>query len=80
MPIYEYQCRECGEVSEEIQKFSDPPLETCNTCGGKLERCMGAPAIHFKGGGWANDGYASKKSESNDVVAKSRKALVDSAN
>ena len=25
MPIYEYRCRKCGEVTEVIQKFSDKP-------------------------------------------------------
>jgi len=80
MPIYEYRCLNCGSSSEAIQKFSDPPLETCDICSGKLERCLDAPAVHFKGGGWASDGYASKKSDSKDVVEKSRKALVDSTN
>ena len=34
MPLYEYQCDACGHRFELIQKFSDPPLETCPKCGG----------------------------------------------
>ena len=37
MPIYEYQCCKCREVTEEIQKFSDPPLKKCPHCGGRSE-------------------------------------------
>ena len=33
MPIYEYQCDNCGEVTEAIQKFSDTPLTDCGDCG-----------------------------------------------
>ena len=34
MPLYEYQCDACGHRFEVIQKFSDPPIETCPKCGG----------------------------------------------
>ena len=33
MPIYEYECRGCGEVHEFIQKFSDSPKRKCPSCG-----------------------------------------------
>ena len=63
MPIYLYECRRCGENEEHIQKFSDPPVETCEKCGGDLKRVMAPSAAHFQGGGWAKDGYASTKKE-----------------
>ena len=34
MPIYEYRCERCGEVTDELQKFSDPPKTDCEPCGG----------------------------------------------
>jgi len=65
--LYEYQC-ECGEIFEEIQKFSDEPLVTCN-CEKKLkaERLIGKPSLHFAGGGWAKDGYQTTKPDMNKV-------------
>lgn len=52
MPLYEYQCQSCGERSEVLQRMSDPPLETCDTCGGPLTKLISAPAFQFKGTGW----------------------------
>ena len=34
MPLYEYQCEACGKRFEVIQKYADPPIATCPTCGG----------------------------------------------
>lgn len=62
MPLYEYRCRKCGTQVEKIQKFSDPPLETCEKCGGKLERLLSPPAFQFKGSGWYVTDYARKSS------------------
>ena len=61
MPLYEYECKECGRRTEKIQKFSDPELTVCPYCSGKLERTLTAPAVQFKGGGWYKDLYSSAK-------------------
>ncbi|HVG26753.1 MAG TPA: zinc ribbon domain-containing protein [Acidobacteriaceae bacterium] len=61
MPLYEYECKECGRRTEKIQKFSDPELTVCPHCGGVLERTLTAPAIQFKGSGWYKDLYSSAK-------------------
>ena len=60
MPLYEYRCEQCGSRIEKIQKFSDPPLGTCEKCGGALTRLLSAPAIQFKGSGWYVTDYARK--------------------
>jgi putative FmdB family regulatory protein len=57
MPLYEYQCRDCGEVTEVIQRLSEPDPTDCYTCGGELERVLSAPAIRFKGSGWYVNDY-----------------------
>jgi putative FmdB family regulatory protein len=62
MPLYEYKCEACGHRFEKIQKFSDPPVETCPTCGGKVEKLLSSPAIQFKGSGWYITDYAKKPS------------------
>jgi putative FmdB family regulatory protein len=59
LPLYEYQCPKDGTF-EKIQKFSDPPLEACPTCGGPIEKLLSAPAIQFKGTGWYITDYARK--------------------
>ena len=62
MPLYEYECLKCGRRVEKIQKFSDPPLTTCKSCGGELQRLLSSPAIQFKGSGWYVTDYARKSS------------------
>lgn len=52
MPLYEYECTQCGRRREVIQKFSDPPPKRCEACKGKLKKLPSAPAIQFKGSGW----------------------------
>jgi len=58
MPLYEYQCEQCGEVFEVMQKFSDEPLTVHEKCGGKVDRLVSAPALQFKGSGWYITDYA----------------------
>ena len=53
MPIYEYECRGCGELHEFIQKFSDGPKRKCPSCGKlRLKKLISAAAFHLKGDGW----------------------------
>jgi putative FmdB family regulatory protein len=58
MPIYEYECEKCGHRFEKIQKFSDPPIEACEKCGGPVHKMQSAPAFQFKGTGWYVTDYA----------------------
>jgi len=62
LPLYEYECTQCGKRIEKIQKFSDSPLTTCEKCGGKLEKLISSSAIQFKGSGWYVTDYAHKSS------------------
>ena len=61
MPLYEYQCPECGTF-ERMQKFSDPILTACPSCEKPVEKLLSAPAIQFKGTGWYVTDYADKSS------------------
>src|SRR5919107_5065126 len=61
MPMYEYQCESCSNRFERIQKFSDPPIDTCPKCGkGPVRKLISSPAIQFKGTGWYITDYAKK--------------------
>ena len=61
MPLYEYECEaENGRRFEIIQKFSDPILTVCPTCGGPVRKLLSSPAIQFKGSGFYITDYARK--------------------
>jgi putative FmdB family regulatory protein len=62
MPLYEYECENCGERFEVLEKFSDEPLRTHEKCGGAVHRLISAPAFQFKGSGWYITDYAKSKS------------------
>jgi putative FmdB family regulatory protein len=59
MPLYEYECRQCKQLLEAIQKVSDEPYSICPHCGGEMRRLVSAPAIHFKGSGFYKTDYGS---------------------
>ena len=53
MPIYEYQCRECGHELEKLQRMNDVPLQDCPECEEpELRRLISAAGFRLKGGGW----------------------------
>ena len=60
MPLYEYECDNCGHRFEVIQKFSDEPLTSCPKCQGPVRKLLSSPAIQFKGSGWYITDYAKK--------------------
>ncbi len=71
MPLYEYQCTQCGEIEEAIQKFSDAPLATCRLCSGKLNKLISQSSFHLKGTGWYVTDYSKKTgTKSKDDSAK----------
>ena len=59
MPIYEYQCESCKQVTEAWQSLADAPLTTCQSCAGTLKKLISMSSFHLKGGGWYADGYSS---------------------
>jgi len=61
MPLYEYQCLNCGKKTEVIQRFEDAPLAACPSCGGEVKKLISSPAFQFKGTGWYVTDYAGKK-------------------
>src|ERR1700741_4648195 len=63
MPLYEYQCKQCGHRFERIQSFSAPDEKECPVCHGEVERLISTPARpHFKGSGFYSTDYAAKPS------------------
>lgn len=52
MPMYDYQCDQCGHRFEIRQSFGDEPLTECPTCSGHVRRVIHPTGVIFKGSGW----------------------------
>ena len=72
MPIYEYECSQCHQTSDALQKVNDPPPETCPRCGAQhtLSRLVSRTSFVLKGGGWYADLYSSSKPKSDGAESK----------
>ncbi len=69
VPTYEYECPRCPRVFEVRQRISEPPLTTCDRCGGPVHRLLSATPFILKGGGWYVTDYPSesrKKAQSTE--------------
>jgi putative FmdB family regulatory protein len=63
MPLYEYECKDCGVRFERQQSFKDEPLKECPECEGHVHRVIGATGVIFKGSGfYINDSRKSSQS------------------
>lgn len=62
MPIYEFQCPKCGKRVEELlaRTSGGTPTVWCKPCETQMEYLLPTCSAHFKGEGWARDGYANK--------------------
>ncbi len=74
MPIYEYECTQCGSIEEALQKFSDKPLTRCRHCKGKLNKLVSQSTFHLKGSGWYATDYANKSKNSDKPAKKAKKS------
>ena len=73
MPIYEYECQQCGIRFERLQKFSDLPVTTCPECKGEVKRLIHPVGIVFKGSGWYVTDSRAKSPTTEAVDKKSEK-------
>ena len=72
MPTYEYECQQCHERVEAVQRFADSAMTVCPQCGGELRKVFSSVGIVFKGSGfYKND---SRKSASSPKTAPSPSA------
>ena len=61
MPIYEYQCSECGHKLEVLQKISDDPLTICPACNASaLKKLISAVGFRLSGTGWYETDFKTK--------------------
>ncbi len=80
MPIYEYECENCGRRYEVWQKITDEPLTTCEVCKGRLHKLISQSSFILKGSGWYVTDYArkEKKTESKESSSKSSESKTSS--
>jgi putative FmdB family regulatory protein len=83
MPIYEYQCGQCGHQFDAIQKFSDAPLSECPECKElALKKKISAPSFRLSGSGWYETDFKSgadkKRNLAGDKAEPSAKDTKDS--
>ncbi|MFK0215169.1 FmdB family zinc ribbon protein [Streptomyces sp. NPDC090298] len=71
MPTYQYQCTECGEGLEAVQKFTDDALTECPSCNGRLKKVFSAVGIVFKGSGFYRNDSRGSSSSSSPAASKS---------
>jgi putative FmdB family regulatory protein len=72
MPLYEYECTQCGQVEEALQKFSDKPLKKCRNCSGSLRKLISNSSFHLKGTGWYVTDYAKKTTADTSAKGKEK--------
>ncbi|HSR31757.1 MAG TPA: zinc ribbon domain-containing protein [Anaerolineae bacterium] len=66
MPIYEYECAECGVHFDKLQRFGDPSPDTCPNGHQQVHRLLSHPTIIFKGSGFyvTDNGRSSRSTAS----------------
>src|ERR1700744_5146302 len=68
MPIYEYR-RPDGTTFELQQSFSEDALTVDPETGVPVERVLHPPAVHFKGKGFYNTDYGTRKRQRETAAA-----------
>ncbi|WP_406382056.1 FmdB family zinc ribbon protein [Streptomyces sp. NBC_01618] len=79
MPTYQYQCTECGEGLEAVQKFTDDALTVCPSCDGRLKKVFSAVGIVFKGSGFYRNDSRGSSSSSTPTSSSAKAAGSDSS-
>ena len=79
MPIYEYECPDCGQRFEHMQKITEESLSSCPKCGGQnVQRLVSASAFHLKGSGWYKNDYSKNEPPSESKKSTDSSAASDS--
>jgi len=86
MPIYEYQCQDCGHQFEILQRMADDPLTDCPQCEHPaLTKLVSRVGFQLKGTGWYETDFKhgnkkpAKPAEGDGAGASDKKASGDGA-
>jgi putative FmdB family regulatory protein len=72
MPIYEYECLQCGKRTEVLQRMGEGPIAACPACGGEVKKLISSPSFQFKGSGWYVTDYGGKKGSGSEGKSESK--------
>src|SRR5450755_2182374 len=78
MPIYEYRCDQ-GHQFEVMQRMADDPVSACHTCAAPVTRVFHPIAVHFKGSGFYNTDYGTKKRSRENEASKNEASKNESS-
>jgi putative FmdB family regulatory protein len=71
MPIYEFECTDCDERFERLQRLSDPDPSICPKCGAsRVKRRLTAPAFRLAGSGWYETDFKKDGDRKRNLAAK----------
>src|SRR5687767_11831723 len=84
MPLYDYECRNCGHRVEVLHGVNDPGPSACERCGCAMRKLFSTPASVFKGSGFAKKDFrvsrsAAKADKKEPVKAESGDGAASSA-
>lgn len=86
MPIYVYECIECGLHFEQQQRISDDPIQVCPNCAGQVQRVIQPVRVIFKGSGFYvtdnrrnSSGSARKETSASDTTTNSKSESAESS-
>ena len=75
MPLYEYQCQDCGVRFERRQHINDEPIKICPECEGEVRRLIQPVGVIFKGSGFYVTDNRASLPPPNQGASKSQKPL-----
>ena len=78
MPIYEFECLNCSERFDRLQKLSDPDPDTCPNCGAAgVRRRLTAPSFRLSGSGWYETDFKKDGDKKRNLSEKGGEAKAD---
>ena len=80
MPIYEFECRACGERFERLQKLSDADPTDCPVCAkAEVQRRLTAPSFRLAGSGWYETDFKKEGDKKRNLAEKSETSTAPAA-
>ncbi len=76
MPLYEYECGDCGVRFERRQHMEDEPVRVCPECCGEVHRLIQPVGIIFKGSGFY---VTDNRAKSSTAVPRATKESAESS-
>lgn len=80
MPIYEFECRDCGHRFDHLQRLSDADPRDCPSCGKpQLHRMVSAPSFRLAGSGWYETDFKKAGDKKHNLAGDGGKAQPEPA-